>query len=173
MIRSLIYGLLGTSALVAGLMLSVPVIPTAADQHAAEEDGATDGAPAKTANSRDLPVLVAPLISTDSEVVGYQSLALSLVTTETYSPEELKEIQIAIEDAFNEFIATTETDDRRSQFNDLLTLGETLEGEAQKRLGRDLRFDLVALQSDIFKKTETRQNLIEPKTGSIDRRSER
>ena len=175
MFRSLLFGLLGTAALAAGLILSVPAATVSDADPIAEivesehgaDGGHGEGEKPDIAASHDLPVLVAPIISDDNAVVGYQSLALSLVTREKFEPPQLKQLQIAIEDAFNEFIATSTQEQRREQFNDLFTLGHTLEKKAKERIGRKIEFDLVALQSDIFSKAETRQNLIEPKTGTV------
>lgn len=169
--QSLLFGLLGTGAMVGGLILSVPLPPSmmaaAADQTETAAEG-VDGADdhGNGAESRDLPVLVAPLISPDGEIVGYQSLALSVVLTENYDAKSLKPLQFAIEDSFNEWISTSSDDDRRAQFDDLFTLADYLEKKAGERFDIGIEFDLVALQSDVFAAAETRQNLIEPKGGS-------
>ncbi|RLQ88798.1 hypothetical protein [Notoacmeibacter ruber] len=171
MLRPLLFGLLGTSALAAGLIFSVPAVtspgqsgmPTGEDNQTEGADPHALEAGGNAAESRDLPVLVAPLVSENNEVVGYQSLALSLVLPEHHEPEETRPIQIAIEDSFNEWIATSTDEDRRAQFNDLLSLAKSLAKQAKQRIETTIDFDLVALQSDIFSAAETRKNLIEPR----------
>ncbi|WP_139945379.1 hypothetical protein [Notoacmeibacter marinus] len=159
--------------MVAGLLLSTPqpysTMPDDTASTGAAADGETqtggEDTVVQSADSRDLPVLVAPLISGDGEIVGYQSLALSVVMVETPAARTLRMLQLAIEDSFNEWIATSSDDDRREHFDDLFSLADHLESQARDRLAIDLEFDLVALQSDIFAAAETRQNLIEPKGG--------
>ncbi|MCP1200889.1 hypothetical protein [Notoacmeibacter sp. MSK16QG-6] len=172
--QSLLFGLLGIGGLAAGLVMSVPQpssemlaleanIDKASGGH---EEVASGTANIQSAESRDLPVLVAPLISPNGEIVGYQSLALSVVLPTSHDAGALRPLQFAIEDSFNEWIATSSDEDRRTQFDDLFTLADYLEKRARERFNIEMKFDLVALQSDIFAAAETRQNLIEPKGGA-------